>query len=167
MMLYHFTGLQYLRGIADYGLTVGDVPTDLARDKGVIGVWFTSKPTPDGNGLEGSRYDKRRIRLGVEFAAESRLLHKWTDWSRANCTPETIRNLHETAEGFESWFICLGVVRPERVSDCYDMLENCSMPDWRNIAPNSEDVTGVPAERREAWQKKMLKSVRKERARRN
>ena len=42
MVLYHFTAGEYLRGIAEYGLTVGDVPTDFNRLKSKVGVWFTT-----------------------------------------------------------------------------------------------------------------------------
>ncbi len=37
MLLYHFTSLYHLRGISQYGLTVGDIPTDIDRFKGRIG----------------------------------------------------------------------------------------------------------------------------------
>ncbi|MEN0116735.1 MAG: hypothetical protein AAGD15_08425 [Agrobacterium cavarae] len=48
MLLYHFTSLYYLRGISQYGLTVGDVSTDIERFEGRVGVWLTCSPTPDG-----------------------------------------------------------------------------------------------------------------------
>jgi hypothetical protein len=65
MRLYHFTSVRHLYGIALHGLTVGDVPTDIAKCKGTCGVWLTSDPSPGGNGLEGSAADKSRFRLTV------------------------------------------------------------------------------------------------------
>ena len=32
-MLYHYTSARHLRGIRQFGLTVGDVPTSLARNR--------------------------------------------------------------------------------------------------------------------------------------
>jgi hypothetical protein len=78
--LYHFTSARHLRGIALHGLTVGDVPTDIAAWKGCCGVWLTSDKTSRGQGLEGGQADKCRFRLTVE-APDNALLVKWTDWA--------------------------------------------------------------------------------------
>jgi hypothetical protein len=68
MILYHFTSGYHLYGIGRHGLTVGDVPTDLRRNRGRIGIWFTSSPTATGHGLETSSVDKGRYRLEVRGA---------------------------------------------------------------------------------------------------
>lgn len=74
MLLYHFTSLYHLRGISQYGLTVGDVPTDIERFKGRIGIWLTSSPTPDGHGLEGSFTNKKQFRLLVDVPEDEALV---------------------------------------------------------------------------------------------
>ncbi len=92
MQLYHFTSIYHLRGIAKYGLTVGDVPTDMDAVKGIVGVWLTTSPTPEGHGLSGSKADKTRFRLTVDVP-EDRLLHKWTAWARSNVPARTLQML--------------------------------------------------------------------------
>jgi hypothetical protein len=87
MKLYHFTSDRHLRGIALHGLTVGDVPTDLAAFKGRCGVWLTSDTTTRGHGLEGSAADKSRFRLTVEVP-DNGLLVKWTDGGTEKCHRE-------------------------------------------------------------------------------
>jgi len=57
---FHFTHRSALYGIGRYGLTVGDVPTDLRKGRGLIGVWLTTSAQAAGHGLEGSLEDKRR-----------------------------------------------------------------------------------------------------------
>jgi hypothetical protein len=74
MILYHFTSARHLRPISRYGLTVGDVPTDLDRWRGRIGVWLTSSSVPYGHGLEGSTGEKGAYRLSVSVADDSPLL---------------------------------------------------------------------------------------------
>ena len=82
LTLYHFTGAEYLEAIGKYGLTVGDVATDFATMRGTVGVWFsTDADNPDGNGLEKSAIDKKRIRLAVEIRQNHPRLVRWLDWS--------------------------------------------------------------------------------------
>jgi hypothetical protein len=94
MILYHFTARESLHGIGRYGLTVGDVSTDFKNFLGRVGVRLTDMSTADDHGLVGSRNDKTRIRLSVEVADDSPLLHKWTEWANSNCTAETLKWLH-------------------------------------------------------------------------
>jgi hypothetical protein len=43
--LYHFTSRHHLHGVGRFGLTVGDVPTNIHRWEGRCGVWLTSDDT--------------------------------------------------------------------------------------------------------------------------
>ena len=63
--LYHFTSRDHLHGISRFGLTIGDVPTDIHRWEGRCGIWLTSDSSARGHGLEGSSVDKSRYRLTV------------------------------------------------------------------------------------------------------
>jgi len=63
--LYHFTSYRHLWGIAQCGLTVGDVPTDVRLNQGLCGVWFTMRGEPEGHGLEHPIVDKKAIRLSA------------------------------------------------------------------------------------------------------
>ena len=69
MILYHFTSRRHLRGIAQHGLTVGDVPTDIQRNHRCVGVWFAERTTPENLGLGGGSALKSAIRLTVELPA--------------------------------------------------------------------------------------------------
>ncbi len=89
MQLYHYTSAYHLRGIGEYGLTVGDVPTNMELVEGRVGVWLTSSATPDGHGLRGSKVDKLGFLLTVEVPDDGPL-HKWTAWASANATQRTI-----------------------------------------------------------------------------
>jgi len=162
---YHFTSGPHLRAIAKHGLTVGDVPTDLARERGVIGVWLTSSDRPDGHGLEGSIVDKAAYRLTVAINSQSPVLHRWTDWAVRNVTSETIESLHKAAARNGSseprnWFVYFGVIAPSDILECVRMETGDKIADWANVSPPEFDVKPVPPSRRKAWQKRMLKDVR-------
>ncbi|TCU29020.1 hypothetical protein EV130_102200 [Rhizobium azibense] len=83
MQLYHFTSSAHLRGIHKYGLTVGDVVTDLHKPGGRIAVWLTSSPNAFGHGLSWSAIDKTEFRLTVNLSNDDRL-EKWLDWALDN-----------------------------------------------------------------------------------
>lgn len=165
MILYHYTSYFHLRGIAEYGLTVGDVPTDTQRNRGRVGVWFTSSESPEGHGLGGGA-DKKRYRLSVDLPDNSPSLVRWIDWAPDNVTPETIRALHsavahEGEDGPASWYILFGVVPPEGIIDCVDMETGRPLDGWRTLPPGPFDRPGVPARHRDKWHKKLLKNVAK------
>ena len=165
--LYHFTAAERLLGIGQYGLTVGDVPTDLTKNRGVIGVWLTASPVAEGHGLEGSSGDKKRYRLSIELPIDVPTLHRWTDWSSRYVTPETLRSLHSTAHGWESWYIFLGVVKPDAITECLDTRTGVLVPNWREVSTPTSQDNAVPPWRRHAWQKRMLKAVQKAAANRS
>ena len=160
MKLYHFTSARHLYGIRLYGLTVGDVPTDIKRHKGRIGVWLTDDDKPGGHGLEGSAADKTRFRLKVNVP-EQPLLVRWIDWAAHNVTAETIRVLHATARGFAHWYIYFGVITRAQIEKCVDMQSGTVVEHW-GAEQSGLDMEPVPPWRRHAWHKKLLKAVRRE-----
>jgi hypothetical protein len=160
MILYHFTSARHLRPISRYGLAVGDVPTDLDRWRGRIGVWLTSSSVPYGHGLEGSTVEKGAYRLSVSVADDSPLLHRWADWAPKNVTPDTIKRLHKVASKSETWFVFFGVIRPEAIIECVHMATGAAVADWASISPPSLDVKAIPPSGRKAWQRRMLKMAR-------
>jgi hypothetical protein len=157
MKLYHFTSLRHLRGIALYGLTVGDVPTNLEKWEGRYGVWLTSNSDPRGHGLFGAA-DKTRIRLTVD-APENAYLVRWVDWAATNVTRDTMNRLHSLAPNYESWYVYFGIIRPSAIVECVDLHAGEALEDWRDRPPSPLDVAPVPAWRRDAWHKKLLKKL--------
>lgn len=169
MLLYHYTAGEYLRAIAKEGLTVGDVPTDLARMRGRIGVWLTSSPDPTGHGLAGSQLDKERFRIAVDIDDNAPLLKQWSDWSASNVTQETRKALNNAAgdEGTDlsdTWWIYFGWIRPERLIGVVDIDAGEEVGDWSTFWPDYKSLPAVPFRRKESWQKKMLKDVRRAQA---
>jgi hypothetical protein len=166
MIFFHFTSGHALRPIAKYGLTVGDVPTDLRGDgRGRVGVWLTTLATPLRQGLDGSRVDKQRFQLSVDIEDSDPALHKWTDWAPANVTPETVAILHGTAPNFETWYVYFGWVKPERIVAVTDLTTGARLDDWSNAFPRESDVHGWRYQDRFTWQTRMLKHVNKQRRR--
>ena len=120
MILHHFTSELHLAGIAAHGLTVGDVPTDIRRNIGKVGVWLTSADTPTGHGLERSAANKKRFRLSVELPDNAPQLVRWSDWAMANVTNATITALHSTAHSRpETWFVYFGVIPVSAIRSCF------------------------------------------------
>jgi hypothetical protein len=159
MKLYHFTSERHLRGIALHGLTVGDVPTDLAAFKGRCGVWLTSDMTAGGHGLEGSAVDKSRFRLTVEVP-DNALLVKWTDWASKNVTAKTVKALHARGVSFDSWYVYFGIIKPSTIIECTDMETGKTVKSWTEREPSPSDLPPVPPWRRDAWHRKLLRNVR-------
>jgi hypothetical protein len=159
MELYHFTAHRFLRGIAKHGLTVGDVPTDIRRGAGRVGVWFTTVKGADGHGLGGA-LDKKALRLRVDIPENSPQLVRWPEWSKSNVTEETIAALHDAGgRGFDTWYIFFGIVEPDAIGECFDMDNNRAVDNWRDTPALPNDIPGVPAWRRDAWHKNLLKKV--------
>lgn len=167
VVLYHFTSPAHMYGIAKHGLTVGDVPTNIASGKGEIGVWLTSDLSPAAHGLNGSVQNKRRLRLTVLLPDDSPKLVKWTHWAQKHATPATIAQLHATASGYETWFVYFDVVHPKLISEVIDMTSGSVIADWRDAFPKTPNVHAVPPWHRRAWQKRMLRDVGREARRRN
>jgi hypothetical protein len=106
MKLYHFTSARHLRAIGLHGLTVGDVPTDLALNLGRCWVWLTSEENPEGHGLEGSKANKSQFRLTVDVP-DNELLVRWIDWAAKHVRPDTLRGLHGKADIGQSCSLAL------------------------------------------------------------
>ncbi|MBS7737915.1 MULTISPECIES: hypothetical protein [unclassified Chelatococcus] len=162
MTFYHYTAAEYLRPIAKYGLTVGDVPTDLAKYKGRVGVWLTTSDQPNGHGLEGTRaVNKRRFRLTVEPPPNVPLV-KWTEWAPGHVTPVTISNLRANNGRCEdTWHVVFGHIPASCIVAVHDLSTGCEVPDWGDYIPEHESLPGTPFWRREAWQRKTLGGVRR------
>jgi hypothetical protein len=168
MILFHFTSARHLRGIACYGLTVGDVPTDIHRCRGRVGVWLTSAATAGGHGLEGSLADKTRYRLSIEVPDGSPQLVKWLDWAAKNVTPATIAALHSAAakpgaqNGPDSWYVFFGVLPPLTIRSCVDMATGAEVQNWSDLSSPELDVSAVPGWRRNEWHRQLLKKMQRQ-----
>jgi hypothetical protein len=140
MILYRYTSARHLRGIARHGLTVGDVPTDIRRGLGRVGVWLTSAATAEGHGLEGSVVDKKQYRLTVEAPEESPLLVKWSEWAPKNVTVETIRGAsidRRTARGrrLDKLVHFFGILHPSAIRSCVETTTGTQVTDWAEVSP--------------------------------
>jgi hypothetical protein len=160
MKLYHFTSARHLRAIGLHGLTVGDVPTDLALNLGLCGVWLTSDDNPKGHGLEGSVANKSQFRLTVD-EPDNQLLARWIEWAAKCVTPDTVRRLHYTAPGFSSWYVYFGVIDRSAIINCVDMQTGREVKDWAVKPQSPTDAKPVPPWRRAAWHKKLLRDFAK------
>jgi hypothetical protein len=157
--LYHFTSQHHLPGIARHGLTVGDVPTDIQRNLGRVGIWLTSTACPVGHGLEGSTVNKKQMRLLVELDDADPALAHWPKWAIEHATPATIQALHRSAAGFETWWIYFGHIASTSVRECIDL--SIGQPTgWPDI-PAVAGQPGVPYWRRHAWHKALIKKVKR------
>ena len=161
MQFFHFTSGAHLRGIARHGLTVGDVPTDLDRNRGVCAVWLTTREGADGHGLAGSAVNKAQYRLTVEVSESDPRLAKWLEWAPSKVTDKTQKRLASAdGERFESWWIYLGVIAPENIVECREMGTDAPVDDWPNLTGIGGHVLpGVPAWRRGDWHRALLKKV--------
>jgi hypothetical protein len=158
MVLYHFTAMEYLRGIAKFGLTVGDVPT--SPQTGRVGVWLTTEGNAGGHGLESSTLDKTRYRLTVRLGEPVPAVHKWSDWAQKHADAEFTRTLYETAGSDGSaWYVCFGVIPPSAIVECTDMRTGQRIEQWAEACPVELSCKGVPAWNRQAWHRKLLKQV--------
>ncbi|RUX26815.1 hypothetical protein EOA13_22110 [Mesorhizobium sp. M7A.F.Ca.US.011.01.1.1] len=160
-IFYHFTSADALFGIGLHGLTVGDVPTDIRKGRGVIGIWLTTSEASQGHGLDRSGRHKRRYRLAVDLPPDAENLHSWQAWSARHATAETVVGLHGTADAWPTWWIFLGVIKPSQIVGCFDTEVGVPVSDWQEILTEQSKAAVVPPWRRTAWQKKMLKQVTK------
>ena len=151
--LYHFTAREHLRGIATHGLTVGDVP--LTPETGRVGVWLTSSPDAHGHGLEGGKLEKRAIRLAMDIA-DSPPLVRWSEWAPTRVEPNFLSALNSEG-GSDSWYIFFGIIRPERIAECFDIRLGEPLPNWRTLPASPTDLPGVPPYARERWRRATLR----------
>lgn len=164
MRLHHFTSANALIPIARHGLTIGDVPTDLVRNQGVVGVWLTSADTPDGLGLEGAAVDKRRIMLVLDVPADSLSLRRWDDWKLKNVEPRTIAVLERTAGAAadpSTWYVYFGWLKAERVVEAVDTSTGLAIEGWQAGLPSFDPVEGVAYRDAKRWHRAFLRFVRR------
>ncbi|MEQ9634828.1 MAG: hypothetical protein RLW68_01955 [Devosia marina] len=164
MRLYHYTAGENLRGIFKEGLTAGDVPTDLKKFRGRIGVWFTTSTSAEGHGLDSGRLDKKRFRIAVDVPV-SPLLVRWSEWAPKNVTAFTQIQLEMVTDrdsDYGDWWICFGWVRTEQIDHVVDMATGAVLPDWQHAWPEATSLPGIPIRQREAWHRRMLKEVKRE-----
>jgi hypothetical protein len=161
MLLYHFTGGEFLRGIAAHGLTVGDVPTDISRLKAKIGVWFTSSEIAEGHGLDRSAVNKKRFRLKVDVPEDKNLV-RWDSWASGNVTKQT-REMLDNADGHQSssWMIYFGKIDPSRIIEVADMSSGSIVIDWRTCWPDFASEPGVKYEDRFSWHGRVNYNIRR------
>ncbi|WP_157063999.1 hypothetical protein [Methylobacterium tarhaniae] len=160
MILYHYTAQRNLAGIAKYGLTIGDVPTDIRRSKGRVGVWLTTSPESTGHGLGGEGRSTIRYRLTIDVPEAT--VVRWSEWAPGRVTQETIDNLkrcagRDGASQWETWFICFIIVRTSSIVACRDLIEGVDIDDWINCSPVGSAFFSVPPWRREEWHRELLK----------
>jgi hypothetical protein len=123
MILYHYTGVEYLDAIMDTGLSLGDVPT--SEHGGKNGVWLTTDRDSAGHGLsDGERWngyyfaDKRAVRITVKIKSSDRRLVEWLKWGRKHCERSLFDALNEAGGGkHATWFVYFGVIEPDRFSN--------------------------------------------------
>jgi hypothetical protein len=161
MRLYHYTSSAHLRGIDRHGLTVGDVPIDLARNTGRVGVWLTSRSDPTGHGLSGSAVDKSEVRLTVDILDE-KPLRRWDEWSALEVPPKT-RSRLEQADGASarSWYVYFGWIKREALVEAVSMKTGEVISDWDEYVGDGFSLPAVPYFRKHHWHKKLLKRVQK------
>jgi len=86
ILLNHFTSSSRLRAIARYGLTIGDVPTDIPRNRGTVGAWLTSATGSNTAGSFDTWYvffgiiAPSLIRMCVEMTSGNKILN-WAELS--------------------------------------------------------------------------------------
>jgi hypothetical protein len=121
---------------------------------------LTSDDDPNGHGLDGGEADKTQFRLTVDVP-DNGLLFRWIDWAAEHATPDTVRRLHLTASGFDSWYVYFGVIDRSAIVNCVDTRTGREVEDWANRPQSPSDVKPVPSWRRAAWHKKLLRDVAK------
>ncbi len=137
MILYHFTAGEYLRGIAECGLTVGDVPTNFKGLKSKVGVWLTTSEIAEGHGLDGSALQKKRFRLKVDVPEDKNLV-RWVDWAHDNVTKQTREGLKGAGGGQSStWLIYFGKIDPARIIEVVNTISGSLVDDWRTCWPEN------------------------------
>ena len=150
MLLYHFTSAAHLRAIDKHGLTVGDVGTSFERLEGRSGVWLTSSADPAGHGLNGSLFDKTRIRLTVDVPEDDQLT-KRTEWAPRNISDGTARRLIRAGgQSAETWYVYFRWIKRHRIinakrTDNGELIEDLS-EHW----PEEGSVRAVPYTARHA-----------------
>lgn len=162
MKLYHYTSAAHLRGIHQYGLTVGDVITSFQKLEGKVGVWLTTSLDPEGHGLSNSLVDKTEFRLTVEIDDNDPRLHKWEDWAKTNLDRGTQFQIH-LADGWNSeyWYLLFGWVPPAKIVEVTSTKNGLRVENWGEYYPEVISARPVSYGNRHAWHRKTMRDVRR------
>jgi hypothetical protein len=153
MLLYHYTCVEYLSGIATTGLRTGDVPT--SPTTGVNAVWFTTDLNPQRHGLStGGRLtaaerkayaiafgkqphaeaewpDKTKVRLSADISEDDLALRSWRSWAIENgVTRQWRRHLDKAAGGgSDTWWLYFWTISADRLA-AFDTQLNQPIEGW-------------------------------------
>lgn len=122
--LYHYTCKQYVDSILEKGLKLtpsnlvppinmrivsGCLISDADRIKPV--VWFSDSESPERNGLDGSFFNKKEIRITVKKTDEYKF---WYTWAKHNHIDKQWKKALTDGYNYQSWFI---IERPVTVDE--------------------------------------------------
>jgi hypothetical protein len=89
-------------------------------------------------------------------------LFRWPEWALTNATAHTISILQNAnGDQDETWFVYFGVLPPSAIVECINSENGTTIHEWPNIEETPLDAPAVPAWRRDAWHKNLLKKVQK------
>lgn len=113
--LYHYTCAQYVNSILREGLKLspsnlvppvnmrvvnGSLVSDTDFYKPV--VWFSDSNSPERNGLDGSVFNKKEIKITVEKSDEYKF---WNVWAHQNHMNKRWKKALTDGYNYLSWFI--------------------------------------------------------------
>jgi len=153
MIFYHFTSRQHLHGIAQTGLSRGDVPVT-PNGPGLIAVWLTTDAKPKGHGLPDGEspvqltpemriqfgipadatvlsVNKQAVRFKLKIPSTDRRLTHWPRWARKRLAPEWYDELRRAGgERSETWWLYWGTIAPTELLEATDMEAAQPLANW-------------------------------------
>ncbi len=122
--LYHYTCIEYVPQIMKNGLKL--TPSNLKQpinlrivNGTLIGdtdyykpvVWFSDSDSPERNGLDGSIFNKKAIRITVVKTDEYKF---WNIWAKQNHMDKRWKKALSEGYNYQSWFV---IERPVLVEE--------------------------------------------------